>query len=193
MKTQGAETGAGPLQVRRGLWRRAARRGKDRAPRSASSRCARAEHRWDPQEPAARTVAALQHAQASRRELPRVSAVQLDRNATCGTTSRRRTFRSCRSISPRSVRSCGATASLIMRDDERMKLRAGRAGRGVERPLPHARLLSADRRRRERRQPHSPEIIAEMRASQDSASAQGRIIDHDGSASMEQKKQEGYF
>ncbi len=37
-----------------------------------------------------------------------------------------------------------------------------------------------------------PEIIAEMRASR-SSERQGRLIDHDGSTSMEQKKQEGYF
>ena len=37
-----------------------------------------------------------------------------------------------------------------------------------------------------------PDIIAEMRASTVSE-REGRIIDHDGSASMEQKKQEGYF
>ncbi len=37
-----------------------------------------------------------------------------------------------------------------------------------------------------------PEIIAEMRNSKTSE-REGRIIDHDGSASMEQKKQEGYF
>ncbi len=36
------------------------------------------------------------------------------------------------------------------------------------------------------------DIIAEMRASQ-SSERQGRVIDHDGSGSMEQKKQEGYF
>ena len=37
-----------------------------------------------------------------------------------------------------------------------------------------------------------PEIIAEMRASR-SSERQGRMIDHDGSGSMEAKKQEGYF
>ncbi len=37
-----------------------------------------------------------------------------------------------------------------------------------------------------------PEILAEMRASRVSE-RQGRIIDHDGASSMEQKKQEGYF
>ena len=37
-----------------------------------------------------------------------------------------------------------------------------------------------------------PEIIAEMRASR-ASERQGRIIDNDGSGSMEAKKQEGYF
>ena len=36
------------------------------------------------------------------------------------------------------------------------------------------------------------EIIAEMRGSR-SSEREGRLIDHDGGASMEQKKQEGYF
>ena len=37
-----------------------------------------------------------------------------------------------------------------------------------------------------------PEIIAEMLASR-SSERQGRVIDHDAAASMEKKKQEGYF
>ena len=36
------------------------------------------------------------------------------------------------------------------------------------------------------------DIIAEMRSSR-SSERHGRVIDHDGSGSMEQKKQEGYF
>jgi sulfate adenylyltransferase subunit 2 len=35
-------------------------------------------------------------------------------------------------------------------------------------------------------------IIAEMQGAR-SSERQGRLIDHDGGASMEQKKQEGYF
>ena len=35
-------------------------------------------------------------------------------------------------------------------------------------------------------------IIAELQSSR-SSERQGRVIDHDGAASMEQKKQEGYF
>jgi sulfate adenylyltransferase subunit 2 len=37
-----------------------------------------------------------------------------------------------------------------------------------------------------------PAVIAEMRAAT-SSERQGRLIDHDGAASMEQKKQDGYF
>ena len=40
MKTEGAEAGARQVRLRRGLRRRAPRRGEDRAPRSASSRSA---------------------------------------------------------------------------------------------------------------------------------------------------------
>ena len=68
---------------------------------------------------------------------------------------------------------------------------ARRAGRNLMCALPHARLLSADRRGRERGGDLA-EIIAEMRNSR-SSEREGRVIDHDGSASMEQKKQEGYF
>jgi sulfate adenylyltransferase subunit 2 len=80
---------------------------------------------------------------------------------------------------------------LIMRDDDRMALRDGEEieMRSVRfrtlgcYPLTgavesHASTLSG--------------IIAEMRASRVSE-RQGRLIDHDGGASMEQKKQEGYF
>jgi sulfate adenylyltransferase subunit 2 len=37
-----------------------------------------------------------------------------------------------------------------------------------------------------------PEVIEEMLATR-SSERQGRLIDHDGAASMERKKQEGYF
>ena len=59
-------------------------------------------------------------------------------------------------------------------------------------PLSHARLLSADRRGRERRRRRSPQVIQEMLLTTTSE-RQGRAIDHDQAASMEKKKQEGYF
>lgn len=80
---------------------------------------------------------------------------------------------------------------LIMRDDDRMSLRPGETVdmRSVRfrtlgcYPLTGAVESSAST---------LAEIIAEMRGSR-SSEREGRVIDHDGSASMEQKKQEGYF
>ena len=81
--------------------------------------------------------------------------------------------------------------ALIMVDDDRMKLRPGEV---IEQkkvrfrtlgcyPLTGAIESEADT---------LDAVIAEMRESR-SSERQGRLIDHDGSASMEQKKQEGYF
>ncbi|WP_298425788.1 sulfate adenylyltransferase subunit CysD [Rhodoblastus sp.] len=81
--------------------------------------------------------------------------------------------------------------ALIMRDDERMPLRPGEAVEHLSvrfRTLGCYPLTGAV----ESTAATLPEIIAEMRASKVSE-REGRIIDHDGSASMEQKKQEGYF
>ena len=61
---------------------------------------------------------------------------------TSGTTSGWRTFRWCRSISPRSARSCSASGTWIMVDDERLPLEPGETPRDAARPLPHAGLLS---------------------------------------------------
>ncbi len=79
----------------------------------------------------------------------------------------------------------------IMLDDERLKLREGER---VEQRMVRFRTLGC--------YPLTgaidstaatlPEILAEMRASRLSE-RQGRVIDSDGHASMEQKKQEGYF
>ncbi len=81
--------------------------------------------------------------------------------------------------------------ALIMRDDERMALRPGEEVEHLSvrfRTLGCYPLTGAI----ESTAATLPEIIAEMRASKVSE-REGRIIDHDGSASMEQKKQEGYF
>src|SRR4051812_19415667 len=80
---------------------------------------------------------------------------------------------------------------LIMRDDDRLMLRAGETVqmRSVRfRTLGCYPLTGAV----ESEASTLGEIIAEMRGSR-SSERQGRLIDHDGGASMEQKKQEGYF
>ncbi len=81
--------------------------------------------------------------------------------------------------------------ALIMRDDERMQLRPGESVENLSvrfRTLGCYPLTGAV----ESTASTLPEIIAEMRDSKTSE-REGRIIDHDGSGSMEQKKQEGYF
>ena len=81
--------------------------------------------------------------------------------------------------------------ALIMRDDERMELRPGESlqTRMVRfRTLGCYPLTGAV----ESEAGTLDAIIAEMRSSRVSE-RQGRVIDHDGSASMELKKQEGYF
>jgi sulfate adenylyltransferase subunit 2 len=81
--------------------------------------------------------------------------------------------------------------ALIMVDDDRMPLHPGEAPqmRNVRfRTLGCYPLTGA----LESRAATLAEIIAEMRESR-SSERQGRIIDRDGAASMEQKKQEGYF
>jgi sulfate adenylyltransferase subunit 2 len=80
---------------------------------------------------------------------------------------------------------------LIMRDDERMQLLPGEVveDRVVRfRTLGDYPLTGAV----ESSAATLPEIIAEMRGSR-SSEREGRMIDKDGGASMEEKKQEGYF
>lgn len=81
--------------------------------------------------------------------------------------------------------------ALIMRDDDRMALRPGEV---VETRMVRFRTLGCYPLTGavESTAATLPEIIAEMRGSR-SSERQGRIIDHDGAGSMEQKKQEGYF
>ena len=80
---------------------------------------------------------------------------------------------------------------LIMVDDDRMPLDDGRGADDQERAVPDPRLLPAVGCDRERRR-HAHRIIQEMLLATTSE-RQGRIIDLDGAASMEKKKQEGYF
>ncbi len=81
--------------------------------------------------------------------------------------------------------------ALIMVDDDRMKLRPGEV---VEHPKVRFRTLGCYPLTGaiESEADTLDAVIAEMRASR-SSERQGRLIDHDGAASMEQKKQEGYF
>ncbi|WP_102961474.1 sulfate adenylyltransferase subunit CysD [Mangrovicella endophytica] len=81
--------------------------------------------------------------------------------------------------------------ALIMRDDERMELRPGES---VEPMMVRFRTLGCYPLTGavESEAASLDAIIAEMRASRTSE-RQGRVIDRDSGASMEEKKQEGYF
>jgi sulfate adenylyltransferase subunit 2 len=81
--------------------------------------------------------------------------------------------------------------ALIMRDDERLPLHPGEI---VQERMVRFRTLGCYplTGALESNAATLPDILAEMRGSRVSE-RQGRVIDNDGSASMEQKKQEGYF
>ena len=79
-----------------------------------------------------------------------------------------------------------------MVDDDRMPLAAGEQPKRRKVQVPDARLLSAVRARSSRDADTLAGVIAEMLLARTSE-RQGRVIDHDQAASMEKKKQEGYF
>ena len=81
---------------------------------------------------------------------------------------------------------------LIMVDDDRLKLRPGETVREPHGALPHAWLLSADRRDRIPTPTSLEDIVGEMLTARTSE-RQGRLIDRDEAGSMEKKKREGYF
>jgi sulfate adenylyltransferase subunit 2 len=83
------------------------------------------------------------------------------------------------------------SGTLIMVDDDRMKLEPCEV---VEHKMVRFRTLGCYPLTGgiESEAATLDEIITEMRESR-SSERQGRLIDHDGSSSMEQKKQEGYF
>ena len=83
--------------------------------------------------------------------------------------------------------------TLIMVDDDRLPLEPGETPRDAHGPLPHARLLSADRRDRVA----APTTLEDdHRRDADGhapPSARGASSTRDEAASMEKKKREGYF
>ncbi len=81
--------------------------------------------------------------------------------------------------------------ALIMRDDERMALKSGET---IETMMVRFRTLGCYPLTGavESEAATLADIIAEMRGSR-SSERQGRVIDQDSGASMEEKKQEGYF
>ena len=103
-----AEAGARPVRLRRGVRRRAARRGEE--PRQGAHLLL--PHRQPPlgpEEPAARAVEPLQRAQGARARASASSRSRTGPSSTSGNISTSRTSRSSRSISPRRARPSSAT------------------------------------------------------------------------------------
>ena len=110
---------------------------------------------WDPKNQRPEMWKHLQHARRAGRIDPRLPALELDRARHLAIHPAARTSRSCRSISPSERPVVERDGMLIMVDDDRMKLRPGETVAEPHGALPHARLLSADRRDRIRRRPRS--------------------------------------
>ena len=150
MKTEALEAGARQVRLRRGDRRRAARRGKE--PRQGAGLFAsRRRPCLGPAAPAPGTLEPLQHPARARRDRCGSSRCRTGPNSTCGTTSRPRSIPvvPLYFAKPRPV--VERDGVWIMVDDDRLPLRPGETPRDAHRALPHARLLSADRRDRVRR------------------------------------------
>ena len=106
---RGPEAGPQQIQVRRGLRRRPPRRRKV-AGQGAGLLVPRPVPPLGSEEPAARAVEPLQHARSTRAKASASFRSRTGPSSTSGNTSTSKTFRSCRSTSPRSGRSSGATA-----------------------------------------------------------------------------------
>ena len=176
-KTAGAEAGARPLRLRRRLRRRAARRGEVAAPRSASSRSAprstAGTRRTSAPSCGASTTPASTRARSIRvfplsnwTELDVWQYIYLREDPDRAAVLRRR--------------AAGGRARRHA-DHGRRRPHAAAARRGAEMqagPLPHARLLPADRRDRERRRRRCPRSSRRC-CSPRTSERQGRVIDHD--------------
>ena len=145
-----------------------------------------------PEEPAPRAVAALQRAQRTRASRCACSRSRTGPSSTSGSTSTSSRFRSCRSTSPRSDPWSSATGTLIMVDDERHAARARGAARRSARCASARSAATRSSGAIESDADTLTAIIREMLLTRTSE-RQGRLIDHDQAASMERKKQEGYF
>ena len=151
---RGPQAGARRARLRRGLRRRAARRGEV-AREGARLLVPLGAAPLGPEEPAARAVAPLQRAQAPRRVDPRLPALQLDRARRLGVHRARGDPGRAALLRRRAAR---GAARRDAADGRRRPhaARGRRAARAAAGALPHARRLSAHGRGRELRRRPSP-------------------------------------
>ena len=191
MKTQALLQALNHRRLRRRVRRRPPRRGEV-ARQGARLLVPRPPAPVGPEEPAAGALEPVQRQGQQGREHPRLPAVATGPSWTSGSTSTWRTSRSCRSTSPTPRPVVERDGTLIMVDDERMRLQPGEKPQMKRRALPHAGLLPAHgaRSRATRRRCRRSSRRCCWRGTSE---RQGRVIDHDEAGSMEQKKREGYF
>ncbi len=166
---RGPEAGARQIQVRRRLRRRPPRRGEEPAPRSASSPSAPPTTRWDPKNQRPELWSLYNTRIAPGRERSASSRSRTGPSSTSGTTSAEKTFRSCRSTSPRTAPVVIRDGTSFMVDDERMPLEPGEKPRdrmvrfrtlGCY-PLTGAIEIDADTLDRHRRRDAAPPHVSE--------------------------------
>ena len=112
-----------------------------------------ADHAWDPRNQRPELWQLLQHPAASRRIDARLSAVELDR-ARCLAIHRRREHRGRAALFRQAAAGGAARRRLDHGRRRSPAARTRRSAGNAPRPLPHPRLLSADRRDRVRRRQH---------------------------------------
>ncbi len=146
MKTEALKQALNAVRLRRGLRRRASRRGEEPG-QGARLLLPRPPPPVGPEEPAAGAVEPVQRQGEQGREHPRLPAVATGPSWTSGNTSTWRSIPIVPLYFAAAAPGRRARRHLIMVDDERMRLHPGEKPTEADRALPHARLLPAHRRR----------------------------------------------
>ena len=150
-----------------------------------------AQHRWDPKNQRPELWHLYNARKQPRRVDPRLPALELDRARRLGVRRSSRSIPVVPLYFAKERPIVRRNGTLLMVDDDRMPLEDGETPEQVKvrfRTLgcyPLTGAVESDAETLE-------DIVAEMRASRTSE-REGRVIDHDAAASMEKKKQEGYF
>ena len=183
---RGAQAGARQVRLRRRVRRRPPRRGEV-ARQGARLLVPRPRSTAGTRRTSGRSSGTSTTRASDQGERSASSRSRTGPSSTSGSTSTSRTSRSCRSTSPRSGPVVERDGTLIMVDDDRMPLAARREA-GDEARCASARSAATRSPARSRATPTTlPEIIQEMLLARTSE-RQGRVIDHDETASMEKKK-----
>ena len=145
MKTAGAAAGAQRRPLRCGDRRRAARRGK--VPRQGAHLLPpQCQHAWDPKNQRPELWRVFNTRLAPGESMRVFPISQLDRARHLDLHLLGEASRSCRSISPSQRPVVERSGTLIMVDDDRFRFEPGETAARGDGALPHAGLLSADRR-----------------------------------------------